>query len=402
MTNVTPGTTPLEHSNTVGGSTAGRVLKCPGSYELSKSMPQGDNSSPYAAEGTGLHNAIEWCLEAQANGDDADEVIGMTFPAGTGQTLKITKDLWNECLEPSLEAYDEVVGSSHLDRLIEVTSTFPGIPRAFGTADIVYRRVLGDGSVVAGILDWKFGRGVSVEADGNSQLYFYLWSCLNDPKTADMFSDVTTFEVVIVQPRLRGNRADVAEVHIDDLRIWASELVAAYKEATGPQPGFVEGPHCKFCKGKPKCALKTGAVRQALLLDPNDLKNLSEAMHLVRRIEDWARDVEKLAHQQMEEGQIVEGFKLVQKRATRQWVDEEITEAWMRKHGVKVGTMMVPKKLRSVTQLEKALKGSKYSIPESQIQKVSSGTTIATADDKRPAVDRSMAGLADAVKAAQG
>lgn len=50
------------HSNVVGGSTAKRVMNCPGSVALCDTMPP-KPSSKYADEGTLLHNIISEVLE---------------------------------------------------------------------------------------------------------------------------------------------------------------------------------------------------------------------------------------------------------------------------------------------------------------------------------------------------
>ena len=47
----------MQHSNIVGGSTAKRVINCPGSVALVQKMPP-QPSNKYADEGTLLHNVI--------------------------------------------------------------------------------------------------------------------------------------------------------------------------------------------------------------------------------------------------------------------------------------------------------------------------------------------------------
>ena len=48
----------MRHSNIVGGSTAKRVINCPGSVVLVQQMPP-QVESKYAAEGTLLHACME-------------------------------------------------------------------------------------------------------------------------------------------------------------------------------------------------------------------------------------------------------------------------------------------------------------------------------------------------------
>ena len=47
----------MQHSNIVGGSTAKRVINCPGSVALVQKMPP-KPSNKYADEGTLLHNVM--------------------------------------------------------------------------------------------------------------------------------------------------------------------------------------------------------------------------------------------------------------------------------------------------------------------------------------------------------
>jgi len=40
-------------------------------------------------------------------------------------------------------------------------------------------------------------------------------------------------------------------------------------------------------------------------------------------LEDWIKDLRALAHQMLDSGASVPGYKLVAKRGTRQWIDEQ-------------------------------------------------------------------------------
>ena len=53
----------MQHSKIVGGSTAKRVINCPGSVALVQQMPERP-SSKYADEGTLLHNVIAQILDS--------------------------------------------------------------------------------------------------------------------------------------------------------------------------------------------------------------------------------------------------------------------------------------------------------------------------------------------------
>ena len=63
------------HSKVVGGSTAKRVIGCPGSVALCATMPP-KPSSKYADEGTLLHDAIAQVLDKNVK---PESLLGMTY-----------------------------------------------------------------------------------------------------------------------------------------------------------------------------------------------------------------------------------------------------------------------------------------------------------------------------------
>ena len=65
----------MQHSKIVGGSTAKRVIACPGSAALVDTMPPKPSSS-YADEGTLLHDTIASILERDV---DPYSMVGTTY-----------------------------------------------------------------------------------------------------------------------------------------------------------------------------------------------------------------------------------------------------------------------------------------------------------------------------------
>ena len=108
---------------------------------------------------------------------------------------------------------------------------------------------------------------------------------------------------------------------------------------------------------------------------------------------EWGTAVKDAAHKHLEEGGSIDGWKLVQKRAMRKWVDESAAERFLEEAGVppeqrSVNTVISP------AEAEKVLKRLKAeAIPDGLVSKISSGTTLALADDKRPAVETSVTAL---------
>jgi hypothetical protein len=129
----------------------------------------------------------------------------------------------------------------------------------------------------------------------------------------------------------------------------------------------------------------TGAVDRALKtqVEAIDVQTLGSYLANADILEDWIKDLRALAHQILDSGAPVPGYKLVAKRGTRQWVDEAKAHVELRKLGIE------PHKepeLVSPAQAEKELKKRKLTLPDDLVVSVSSGTTLASADDPRPAV----------------
>ena len=84
----------------------------------------------------------------------------------------------------------------------------------------------------------------------------------------------------------------------------------------------------------------------------------------------------------IEEGQAVPGYKLVNKRATRSWLDADKAAAWL----TAAGAEPYEEKIISPAAAEKLLKSAKIALPADLVTAVSSGSTLVAESDPRPAV----------------
>jgi hypothetical protein len=361
------------HSNIVGGSTAKRVIACPGSVKLVQQMPLRP-SSRYADEGTLCHTIMEAVLTQDRQ---PEEFIGQTL-----NDVTVTQDLIETKIRPALEALDLIDPGRDMTYECEAVVGFgDALPGVFGSADLVGR--IGDTAIV---LDWKFGDGVDVAVEENPQAMFYAAAAMRTPKVAWAFKGVTSIECIIVQPTaakpVKWWRTTPARI-----RDFERQLFAAVKEALGPDPSMQTGDHCRWCAAKPVCPLLTGAVDRALKtsLQNIDAARLGEMLEQAPLIEEYLASVRALAQQLLENGEPVPGFKLVQKRATRQWVNAD-EALWAL---VALGldeTELTEMKLVSPAQAEKALKKRKIELPDELVVAVSTGTTLAPEKDPRPPV----------------
>ena len=361
------------HSSIVGGSTAKRVIACPGSVKLVQQMPPRP-SSRYADEGTLCHSIMEAVLTRDV---EPEEGLGDTFGSAT-----VTQELIDTKIRPAIAALSEIDPNFDMTYECEAVVGFgDALPGVFGSADLVGR--IGDTAIV---LDWKFGDGVDVAVEENPQAMFYAAAAMRTPKVAWAFKGVTHIDCVIVQPTA-AKPVKWWRTTPDRIRAFERQLFAAVKEALGPEPSMQSGDHCRWCAAKPVCPLLTGAVDRALKtsLQNIDAARLGEMLEQAPLIENYLAEVRALAQHMLEEGVPVPGFKLVPKRATRQWVDADKAQAALAALGLE-DTELTETKLVSPAQAEKALKKRKLALPGELAVAVSSGSTLVPESDPRPAV----------------
>jgi hypothetical protein len=360
----------VQHSNIVGGSTAKRVINCPGSVALVQKMPP-KPSSEHADRGTLLHNMME---EILVSGDAPESFIGARY---NDQIL--TQELIDEKIKPAMEALDAIDPDQTMEYEVETRVGFGDLlPGVFGSTDLIGR--IGNRALV---LDWKFGDGVMVEVEENPQLMFYAAAAMRTPEAQWAFEGATEIEMVIVQP------PEVRRWVTTPMRIarFEQELVQAVKQAEKPNAALAVGDHCRWCAAKPICPKMTGAVDRALKvqLDNLDAPKISTYLKNADMLEEWIKDLRALALQMLESGAKLPEYKLVAKRAIRSWSDEEKAKVALFAYGLTESEVMETSVV-SPAKAEKALKKRKLGLPEDLVVAISSGNTLASVDDPRPEV----------------
>jgi hypothetical protein len=358
------------HSNIVGGSTAKRVINCPGSVALVQKMPP-KLGGDAADEGTLCHNAMATLLEDPSL--EIKSVLGVKY---NDQTL--TEDLIDEKIIPAMAALTEIDPDGDMEYQIEAHVNFGNLlPNVFGSADLIGR--IDDRTI---ILDWKFGRG-AVDVEENEQLLFYAAAAMRTRGLEWAFAGVSEVEMVIVQPpAVKRWTTTVARV-----KQFERDLVHAVTASQNAAAPFKVGDHCRYCPAKPICPQMTGAAERALKVQIKELDPAKIGAYLATAdlVEKWINDLRDLAQKILESGEPVPGYKLVPKRATRQWVDEDKAYFALSKLGVD-RSELVETALLSPAKVEKILKKSKLNFPDDIVVAVSSGTTIAPESDPRSAV----------------
>lgn len=388
------------HSTILGGSNAARLLACPASYLETQRAPLRDTSSEYADEGTFLHTVITHFVLKKITPQAAREwdwARLAKFELSDEQREALATAL--EQLEMLKEKYAgakpwKIVA---LEKLLPL----PGVLGAFGSVDLVLAN-----DVCVLVLDWKFGQGVPVfavydlpngEQTINPQVVFYACAARGHGKFKRYFKG-RRIVLAIVQPRLVPPSSHV-ETDDEELDGFLKAFENAVIEALDRNAYRERGEHCRFASCKATCPYWTGPLIDMMAINPSAAALeasvidepteygafLSKAMDLAETAEVWATEVRRQAHVFLEDGGLIRDWKLVPKRGTRQWVDDEgNTVAALRGIGALDTDIYTQPELRSVAGVEKALKPKKITMPTTLYQTVSSGTTIARSDDQRP------------------
>jgi hypothetical protein len=369
-------------------------MQCPGSVRISRDLPNIESS--YALEGTAAHDlaarALNKCLSPDTWLDT--EIHG----------IAVTEDM-----VAAVEAYVAEVMTAFANAgagaMLLIEHQFDLAPvnpplQMFGTADAALfapaRRRLT-------IFDYKHGAGVAKDAEGNPQpLYYALGALLEFEKThAKLAQQIDEIEVVIVQPRA-PHLDGIVRRHVlsyEDLLAWTGELLERARAVLDPQAPLVPGEWCRFCRAAGVCPALQQQAQELAQIEFADLPvsvppdpallpvdALAHILDHADILEDWLRAVRATVQAKLEHGEAVPGYKIVAKRAMRQWVGgESAIIAWMNEHDVGADDYYAVK-LKSVKQAEIALERLGMKLPEFLYDKVSSGYTVAPEGDGRPGV----------------
>lgn len=450
--------TPEERAHAVlSASGSHRWIHCPGSVALSirvdNTLKRGQ--SIYAAEGSAAHFLCEHCLEVgkspkdflnmkivpegplfDAKKSDAD----ISKETGHLYVFVVTEEMV-DAVQDYLDVIESIRKSCMFDReefieregnlrdLWKAVSgevpTHPWLKNMFGTSDFILEAFI-DG--VLHIVDFKYGAGIAVDPDENSQLMYYAAAYAGS--NLPMYDEV---HLHIVQPRayhyLGGHRvwkttgtfiydffkdtafpAAETTVYVDSILAEIDQDIMdglyspeEYEHLLQDKlPEIAEYLHahpeaCQWCDAIHTCPrFREQMVANAgkdFMVDnppakatelplPSTAEQLKKALEWAPMLKKWLSTVDTLADNFTLNGHNIPGFKRVNKRATRRYLDESKVIALCKKKRLKKNEYIV-EKLLTPAQLEKIL--GKETLKDYTISE-SSGTTVVPTTDKRPEV----------------
>ena len=358
----------------LSASASYRWLNCPPSVRLTERIP--DNGSIYAAEGSEAHALCEYKLRKLLGMEvqnPLDTPVGLQYydntmeDAATGYAafvLELLEEIRKSCPDPIV--------------MVEQRLDFSRwVKDGFGTGDAV---IVADGTLH--VIDFKYGTGVPVSAEGNSQMRLYALGAV------DMFGelyDIDTVVMTIYQPRLTSISTDT--ISKTDLLDWAENTLRPLADLAYKGEGDLNaGSWCRFCKLRSTCRKRAEAN---LAMAQHDFKlppTLSdeEIAVILDKLDDlisWAGDVKEYALNATLHGKHFEGWKLVEGRSNRRYTDEAAVAQIVSE----TGRDPYEHKLLGITAMEKLLGKKQFAtLLSNLVERPQGKPVLVLASDKRP------------------
>ncbi len=390
-------------------SSAHRWLLCTAAPHYESQFPS--TTSKYAAEGTLAHSICELNVRKA--------FCGLTTRKFNSEMKKLQADpLFNPDMLTSATFYIEYLTRKaneyefppfiSPEEKVDLSAWIPG---GFGTCDCIM--IGGDTLHIA---DYKNGVGEVVSAVGNPQMRLYALGALE--KYKPLYGDtIQRVSMAIVQPRVTD---DVSEdtMTTAELLEWGEYVKPIAKEANdGPGKYCPGAKQCRFCRGREVCAARAASLvsleqykdrkpegrlsqEQAAeaLITGNGVLTDAEVGDLLKRGEqlvNWYKDLQSYALQACLDGRTVPGYKAVEGRSVRQWMDLDCVVEALHKAGYD-DAVIYDRELKTLTGIEKLLGKKRFNeILSPLVVKPAGKPTLAEESDKRPAFSPAVNDFAD-------
>lgn len=253
------------------------------------------------------------------------------------------------------------------------------VPEGFGTADCIL--ISGD---TLQVIDFKYGKGVMVDAEENPQMKLYALGVLEQ---YGMFYPIQKIKLSIVQPRL--DSISEFETTLEKLLEWGNNTVKPQADKAFMGLGdFVQGEHCRFCKAKGACEFRANENMKAIDAIPksNGLltsEQVGEFLTKTDGVEQWIKDLKSYALEELLKGKDIPGWKAVEGKSNRKLVEVDKAFEILEANGFDQA-ILYEKKPLTLTQLEKVVGKTKLAQAIGDyIEKPKGAPTLAKTSDKR-------------------
>ncbi len=364
----------------LSASSASRWLACGPSARLEERFP--DVESDYAKEGSLAHEICELKVRQR--------FVKKQSAATYKKKLKKLQEnpLYEKEMDGCTDEYlDYVSGIVHgfdsppyiaVEKRVDYSHV---APEGFGTADCV---IIGGDTMH--VIDFKYGKGVPVKAEGNPQMKLYAAGAL---KEYEVLYPVEKIMLHVVQPRIDHNNAGL--IHKEELESWLNAVVkpGARQAWSGEGEYRPSEETCRFCKAKATCRARS---ERNLELAKEDFKkppllSAEEVGPILRKAKDlkaWAADLEEWALKEVLSGGAVPGWKAVEGRSIRKFADQDKAFQILACSGIIEEEMLYVRKPHTLSEIEKMLGKKEFrELLADQVVKPPGKPTLAPEEDQR-------------------
>ena len=356
-----------------------RWLSCPPSARLERKFP--DKAGEAAQEGTLAHALAEARIRCWIGELSLRELAVRTETIFRDPLYSPEMD---EYVQEYVDLCTEKINEAQGVALVEERMDFSRwVKNGFGTGDMV---IIGDG--VLEIVDLKYGKGVPISAEGNTQMQLYALGAI------EQYGYIYDFDHVrmsIFQPRNGGLSTQLMPVN--ELLAWGESIKPIAELAYAGKGDFKAGEHCRFCRAAAQCKALSEYNMEIAKLEFRDADLLTddEVSFVLERVDGLVRYAEKIKTHALEEalkGHRWPGFKVVEGRSNRKITDEAKAVKLLRKAGYTDDVIYKPLEMQTITALEKLVTKKKFGeLLGSVIEKPPGKPTLVPEDDKRPEYD---------------
>ena len=357
----------------LSASSSYRWLACPPSALECAKLP--DVQSDFTKQGTEAHALCEYKVKKALGQKGKDPTKSLTT---FDEEMAECTDAYAQFVIESLSAAKAACNDPLV--LVEQRLDFSRwVPDGFGTGDCV---IVADDTLT--VIDYKHGLGVEVSAEKNPQMMCYALGAL---ELFDGIYDIQKVSMTIFQPR-RDN-VSTYEMTKGDLLQWAEKILKPTAALAAKGEGeYKAGEHCRFCKIRATCRKRAEYNLELARYDfamPSTLCD-AEVEAVLEKADDlvaWVGDIKDYALQQALSGKAWAGWKLVEGRSTRRYVDDDAVAAKVEE----AGYSPYEKKLMGITALTKLLGKRRFDeLLTDLIEKPQGKPVLVPESDKRPAM----------------
>ena len=353
----------------LSASSSSRWLACPPSAQLCATLP--DTVTDYAREGTCAHELAEYKVQKLIGNPASNPTENLDF---YDAEMEDCTDSYAQYIAEQLATLQEPMV------LVEQRLDFSRyVPDGFGTGDcvIVAENVLT-------VIDFKYGKGVAVSADHNSQMMLYALGAL---ELFDALYDIAEIRMVIFQPRIQN--ISECTLSLSELLHWAeTELKPKAALAAKGDGDFCAGEHCRFCKVKATCRKRAEYNLQLAKYDfamPDKLTDteIETILATADQLTAWVADVKEYALRQALSGKQWHGYKVVAGKSNRKYTNPAAVADAVQAYGK---NPYKEPELLGVTAMEQLLGRTQFeALLGSLTEKPQGKPTLVPYSDKRPA-----------------